>query len=472
MNAFRSFLNGLSRRAMWAFGIGLLAILVATGAIMWWALRPDYTLLVGNLKPTDASEITSALSGWGIPYRFGNGDQSVLVPNDEVYTTRMKLAAQGIPKDGDIGFEAFKSSGYGVTEFAQQVNYQLALQGELERTIDSMQEIDSARVHLTIQHSQLFQKNQEPSKASVTLHLRPGYQLSATQVAGVQRLVASAVEGLEPGSVAVLNKDGIVLSTSGVGATNLPERGAEEAKLEETIHAQIASLLFGVLHRHDSTISVAVQLNYDKIKRVQQRLLAQGKSGNGLLVHERTASTPTPASSSAAGQRGGAVTSQDLEYAHGTLQEEVDEAPGRIQRISVGVVIPGALSDTEIRTLSRVISAGVGLDASRGDRIDIAAIAPATKSEPLVTTAAVLTPGSARQVVAKPEAHASFVAFLRAWSKPALVFVAAVVVLLVLLVWQAIGSRRHVEPRRLTKVEREAALKRLVQWIEQPERVL
>ncbi|MFS6823044.1 flagellar basal-body MS-ring/collar protein FliF, partial [Staphylococcus aureus] len=124
----------------------------------------------------------------------------ILVPSDQVYETRMQLVSRGVPKGGSVGFELFKDSDYGVTEFAQHVNYQRALQGELERTIAALSEVDSARVHLTIRRADLFQTDTDPSKASVTLTLRQGKHLDAKEVAGIQRLVASAVDGLTPAS--------------------------------------------------------------------------------------------------------------------------------------------------------------------------------------------------------------------------------------------------------------------------------
>src|SRR5690348_300076 len=132
MAEIRTFMAGLSVRARWGFAAGLLAIVLIAGGATWWVLHPSYAPLAENLRPADASEIGSALSGWGVPYRFEDGDKTLLVAEDQLYATRMKLAAEGIPKGGSIGFEMFKDSDYGVTEFAQHVNYQRALQGELE----------------------------------------------------------------------------------------------------------------------------------------------------------------------------------------------------------------------------------------------------------------------------------------------------------------------------------------------------
>lgn len=476
MSDVRSFLMGLSTRAKVLFASGLLAILVIAGAGGWWALRPNYEPLAQNLRPGDASEIGKTLSGWGIPYRFDKDDKTILVPDDQVYALRMKLAAEGIPKGGSVGFEAFKDSDYGVTEFAQQVNYQRALQGELERTIESMEEVQSARVHLAIHHAGLFEKDQDPSKGSVTLHLRPDAHLGAKQVVGIQRLVASAVDGLKPDAVTVLDQDGTVLSGSGIagdGTIGIGDQSGEAATLEKTLRAQVSDLLTRALHRSDFTVSVAVQLNYDRVKRVQEQLLTQGKDGKGVLVHEKTDSSHPSGSQGVEGSQGAAtagITSRDVEYAHGTVHEEVEEAPGRIQRISVGVVIPGTLTSADIKQLSDVIAAGIGLDASRGDRVDIAATAPWVASGEHAAATTGSANSSAMETAAPPTVARAIAAPARLWNLPYWSYAAMAVG--VLLLGMLVGSRIRVrQPRRLTHGERDATLKQLVQWIKQSERV-
>lgn len=469
----RSFLLGLSTRAKILFVIGFIAILAVMAISGWWVLRPDYVTLADNLRPVDASEIGTALSGWGVPYRFSDGGKTVMVPADQMYSSRMRLVAEGIPKGGSIGFEAFKDSDYGVTEFAQQVNYQRALQGELERTIESVQEVQSARVHLAIHHAGLFEKDQSPSKGSVTLHLRPDAHLGARQVVGIQRLVASAVNGLQPGAVTVLDQGGAVLSGAGIGGEGVIQMGDQTegaAKLEKSLRTQVSEMLTRALHRDDFTVSVAVQLNYDRVKRVQERLLTQGKDGLGVLVHEKTnSSRPVESQGVGSGQGGAAaVTSRDMEYAHGRVQEEIEQAPGHVQRISVGVVVPGTLTPTDIKQLSDVIAAGIGLDPSRGDRIDIAAVAPWAPPEQRVASEdakSEATKPVSPQPVAQRVAASAGIWVLPRWGYAAMGIV-------VLLLGMLVGSRirTHV-PRRLTAAEREATLEQLVQWIEQPGRV-
>lgn len=475
MSDVRSFLVGLPTRAKLLFGLGLLAILVVAGAGGWWALRPDYEPLAQNLRPVDASEIGTTLSGWGVPYRFDKDDKTILVPDNQVYALRMKLAAEGVPKGGSVGFEAFKDSDYGVTEFAQQVNYQRALQGELERTIESMREVQSARVHLAIHHAGLFDKDQDPSKGSVTLHLRPDAHLEAKQVVGIQRLVASAVNGLKPAAVTVLDQDGTVLSGSGIAGDGalVGDQPGEAATLEKALRAEVGDMLTRALHRSDFTVSVAVRLNYDRVKRVQEQLLTQGKDGRGVLVHEKTNSTRPSGSQGIDGSQGAdtaGVTSRDVEYAHGTVQEEIEEAPGRIQRISVGVVIPGTLASADIKQLSDVIAAGIGLDASRGDRVDIAAVAPWVAPGNHVVATTVSANPSAAESAAPPKVGHAIAAPARIWNLPYWSYAAMGAG--VLLLGMFVGFRiRPRQPRRLTHAERETALEQMVHWIEQSERV-
>src|SRR5690348_10498329 len=130
----RHFFASMSRRSRIAFATGLFLILCLVGGATWWIMHPPYGLLFGELRESDAAEITTALSQMQVPWRLADEGRTILVPAEQVYETRMKLVSQGVPKGGSVGFELFKDSDYGVTEFAQKVNFQRALQGELERT--------------------------------------------------------------------------------------------------------------------------------------------------------------------------------------------------------------------------------------------------------------------------------------------------------------------------------------------------
>jgi flagellar M-ring protein FliF len=469
----RQFFASMSNRARIAFAVGILLIAGIVGVASWWIMHPPYGVLFRDLRESDAAEITASLDQMQVPYRIADEGKTIMVPDGQVYETRMKLVSQGVPKGGSVGFELFKDSDYGVTEFAQKINFQRALQGELERTISALDEVASARVHLTIRRSDLFAPDQDPSKASVTLNLRPGKHLDAREVAGVQRLVASAVDGLAPETVVVLDDKGMVLSGYAAegqsGALNSDGLDAQ-TQMENQLRVRVGELLHRVLRTDNFTVSVDVSLNYDHVKQVREQLIAQGKDGNGLLVHEKINSTGHNADDSDPDHAKGGSTSsdRDVEYAHGREQEEVDQAPGRVGRISVGIVIPAMLPPAEISKLNDVVSAALGLDATRGDKVDIAAIAP---PEPVSVAAATADSSAAAHLdtasasaAATDEAASSAVAASRYW------WIYPVIVALVLfLVGALLMAARTTTPRRLTMSEREAALLRLRQWIETTE---
>lgn len=470
----RQFFASMSTRSRLGFALGILLIAGIVGVASWWVTHPPYGVLFRDLRESDAAEITSTLDQMQVPYRIADEGKTIMVPDAQVYETRMKLVSQGVPKGGSVGFELFKDSDYGVTEFAQKINFQRALQGELERTISALDEVSSARVHLTIRRSDLFTPDQDPSKASVTLSLRPGKHLDAREVAGVQRLVASAVDGLAPESVVVLDDKGVVLSGYAAqgqsGALNSDSLDAQ-TQLENQLRARVGDLLHRVLRTDNFTVSVDVSLNYDHVKQVREHLIAQGKDGNGLLVHEKINSTGHGADDTDPEHAKGGTTSsdRDVEYAHGREQEEVDQAPGRLSRISVGIVIPASLPAGEISKLTDVVSAALGLDASRGDRVDIAAIAP-PEAVPASAPAAATAVSAVNTVSAGSDATASdgtttsaVVASKYWWIYP------VIAALALFLVGALLMATRSSTPRRLSMAEREAALLRLRQWIETAE---
>lgn len=468
----RQFFTSMSRRSRVIFATGLLLIACVAGGTAWWVMHPPYGVLFSGLREADAAEITTTLGQMQMPYRLADEGKTILVPAEQVYDTRMKLVSQGVPKGGSVGFELFKDSDYGVTEFAQKVNFQRALQGELERTIESLDEVASARVHLTIHRSDLFEHDQEASKASVTLSMRPEKHLDAREVVGIQRLIASAVDALAPESVVVLADNGTVLSghaTDGQGAALVGDRMDDQSKLETQLRGRIGELLKRVLLTDDFTVSVDVRLNYDHVKQVSERLIPQGKDGNGLLVSEKTNVSGRVAEDSTPDQAktGPATNDREIEYAHGREQEEVEQAPGRIERISVGIVIPSTLPRTEIDKLSEVVSAGLGLDPARGDKVDIAAIAPpepvkvAVSTVPLASTDAATSGTGVMHDAATVESTPS-ASVMPSWAYPT---IAALI--LIILAGSVMAGRST--PRRLSAPEREEALARLREWVESAE---
>jgi flagellar M-ring protein FliF len=449
----RHFYTSLERPARIRLLAGIALILLLTIAGAWWALTPRQQLLFGNLREADAAEIVQALDQWKVPHRIVDNGAGIEVPADQVYETRMKLVSGGIPRGGHVGFELFDDADFGVTEFAQRVNYQRALQGEIERTISALPEVETARVHLTIRKPGLFVGDQEPSKASVALTLRPGGQLTRRQVGGIRSLVAAAVEGLAPAQVAVLGPDGSLLAGAApdaAGDADLDSRGEAETRAEARIRQRLDELLRQVLPDQEFHVSVDVALNFDTVHQVNDRLLAQGGDGNGLLTRKRV--------SSSGGNEANARNQNDeeTEFAHGSVHEDIARAPGRVERLSIAVVLPAQLDEFEVARIQSLVAAAAGVDPDRGDRLEVSRL---TTRGPTVGDAAPVE----RAVGVQPTASLPTTAVVSFAQTPWAHWLLVGVVGLLLGLIVAIGLQRR--PRALLPHEREAVLGKLRGWL-------
>lgn len=358
------FYNALERGARIGFAVGAFVIVLITAGMLWWLLSPREQLMFGGLKETDAAEIVEALDEWKVPHTIVDGGAGIAVPEEVMYETRMRLVSAGIPRGGNVGFELFDDSDFGVTEFAQRVNYQRALQGEIERTIAALPAVESARVHLTIRRPGLFVGEQEASKASVAVALRAGETLSRQQLRGIRSLVAAAVEGLSMQQVTVLDSSGALLAGSAGSASNgqgMEAQDDSESQVELRIQSRISELLAQVLEDGEYRVSVDVELDFDAVRQVNERPLGD----DTVIARKRV--------NSLADQRDDSARSsnEDVEYLHGTVREEISRAPGKIQRMSVAVILPTSLGEGDVTRIESLIAAAAGIDEMRGDRLEV-----------------------------------------------------------------------------------------------------
>ncbi len=465
VTAISEFFNSLSRSARAGLVLGALVVIALAAATLWWVFTPDYRLLFGNLREADAAEITQSLTEWKIPYRFSDDGKSITIPAEQVYDTRMKLVSAGVPSGGHVGFELFNDADFGATEFAQRINYQRALQGEIERTIASIPGVETARVHLTIRRPGLFVGAQDSSKASVALTLSPGTQLTAHQVGGVRNLVASAVEGLAPDAVVVLGPSGVLLGGAGNSIGTMAQ-DEEQGQYESRVRDRITDLVGQVFHLTEFKVTVDARLNFDQVRQVKEHLIAQGQDGNGLLVRKQThrsgagkAPNVDPANAPA---EGGAMQAQeDIEYAHGTEREEISRAPGRVERLSVAVLVPPTLTPAQLERLKTLVSAAAGIDAERGDRLEIGALGGLDSQAQRIAGNPVLNPGM--EIDASTQAAPAGPAIDRIGASVR--WLLAGVALIGLLLGLALSQLHRSRPASLTPEEREAVLARMRSWL-------
>lgn len=366
---------------------GVLVILCLLGAGSYWALREDYQILFSELNAQDAAAMVAELDRIKVPYRLADGGSAILVEKDAVYKTRLKLMSKGMNLQGAVGFEIFNNADFGMTEFAQKVNYQRALQGELARTIMGFEEVKAARVHLVMPESGLFKRKSAKPKASISLVMRAGNRLSADQISGIQRLVAASVPEIDPAAVTIVDQHGVAVSKEVADDALTGVGGKLEAKrqVEEYLTRKLVAVLDRAVGPGRAIVSVDASLTYDQAKVTREDVLplantfgqnvgaisrrresVQGGdnysdpvfTANGINSSGRPALAGTPPASSS-----------EIEFVNGRRVEQVVSLPGTVRRLTVGVMIPNMTDPVELAKLKEIVTMAVGINASRGDAI-------------------------------------------------------------------------------------------------------
>lgn len=398
---------GLERRARIGLVAGAVVIIGACLAIGVWAYRPDYQVLFADLAPRDAASMTAELDKLKTPYRLAGDGTTIMVPQDQVYKLRLKLMGKDAPLYGAVGFEVFNNADLGMTEFVQKVNYQRAIQGELTRTIQSIEEVQSARVHLALPEQGLFKRAVAKAKASVTLALKSGKSLSPAQILGIQRLVASSVPDVQAEDVTVLDQHGVALTRTDVGDRGTASAGVQldsKRSTEEYLQKKVDQILEQTFGAGQAVASVDVVLNLDQSKVTTEEVLPStvGQSAQhgpaGVMVRERYSSQPgdaAHASGAAKGDGGDDIGLAEAEYQVGRRVEQLEVARGAVRRMTVAVLVRQSLSASQAAQLKDVIASAIGVSAQRGDAIVVQSMdqfvdakgTPTPLAEPVATPA-------------------------------------------------------------------------------------
>lgn len=351
--------------------IGLATIVAFMIGATFWLSQDSYETLFSDMEARDAAAIVAELDKLKVDYQLAEGGTQIRVPQPLVHDVRLKLMGSGVPLSGGLGFEIFDKSDFGMTEFAQRINYQRALEGELMRTIGSLKEVKYARVHLVIPERGLFQQASQQPTASVTLFLHRERRPEEGQIVGIQRLVASAVPGLEAGQVTVSDQNGITLSQK----ARKPEEEtvtSDRLELKQSVERYLTGKVNEVLLRSfgDSKVlvSIDVSLNFDQVKVTRESVIPGNAAGSqGVLRRRETRSGP-------AGEGTGNSSTVDVEYQLGRSVEQSVQMPGSITRLSVGVVVPPNTSEAKKMAIRDLVAMSVGIDPARGDAIGVYAI--------------------------------------------------------------------------------------------------
>jgi flagellar M-ring protein FliF len=393
-------LSSTQKTILMVVGLGAVVIL---GFLANMARTPDYAVAFSGLKDDDAAAIVAKLKDSKTPYQLEQG--TIKVPPSQVQEVRLQMAAQGLPQKGsNVGMELFNQPHLGVTEFAEKVNYQRALEGELSRTIGRLDAVDSARVHLVVPQPALFASQQKDATASVVLQLKPGRRLDAGQVQGITQLVAGSVEGLKPGNVTIMDSAGETLSGGGGadGARQTGSRTDVQHTLEDRVANDIRVMLARVVGPDRSIVRVNADLNWDQYEsntetyspdqkapqvRTERKVNETQSSSTGQAggVPGADSNVPTYGGTTANGQGGAQSQRQDTTttYELSKTVEKLTRAPGGVRRLSVAVALDSDVVNDpdQADAISKLVATAAGLDTTRGDVVTLTSLPFSTAAD-------------------------------------------------------------------------------------------
>ncbi|HEC7758625.1 TPA: flagellar basal-body MS-ring/collar protein FliF [Salmonella enterica subsp. enterica serovar Muenchen] len=419
----RAIIDGIRENPKVVFMVAAAAAISVVVALLFWACSPDYRVLYTNVSEQDGGAIVAQLTQMQVPYRFAERNGAIMIPEDKVYEVRLKLAQQGLPKGGAVGFELLDQEKFGTSQFNEQVNFQRALEGELSRTIQTLGPVQSARVHLAIPKPSLFIREQKAPSVSVTLVLHNGRTLDEGQVNAIRYMIAGAVPGLSDERVTIVDQSGHLLTHNGEQETQISQL-KYISNVENDYQNRIQTILAPIVGIKNVRTQVTAQIDFTQNEqtvehyqpnstpekmairsRRSNRSEQGGKPSVGGVPGSLSNQPSTPASVS--------MTSHPLKHADADkkninnvnfsnknvasepfnfLQDEttnyeldrtlkhIKESTGSVKRLSVAVVInylPGEkgkknpLTKEQITQVTNLVKETMGYSAQRGDTLNI-----------------------------------------------------------------------------------------------------
>ncbi len=354
------------------------------------ASKTEYAVLFSQLEPSEVGKIVEKLKEKKINYKLSDNGTTILVDKNKVFETRVEIASEGLPESGIVGYEIFDRTNLGMSEFVQRLNFRRALEGELSKTISSLQGVRKARVHLVIPERAIFEEQQREPSASVTLQLANDKSISKLNIRGIQNLVAASVEGLSPNNVTVVDSRGKILSDVEPNANTLAGKTQtqieQQLRVEQYLTNKVQSLLDGVLGQGNSEARVNVELDFTQIEKTitdfdPERQVARSEqvsSSSALSVDSLV--YPAPQQNV---QRSNTITNYEIPQ---TI-ERIINSVGTVKRVTVGALVNGTYkvvekdgkkevqyiprSEEEIKKLEDIIKNAVGYDPNRNDVVSI-----------------------------------------------------------------------------------------------------
>lgn len=419
----RSWLEQLRANPRLPLMIGASAAVAVIAALSMWSRTPDYGVLYSNLSDRDGGAIIASLQQMNIPYKFAEGGGALLVAANKVPEARLRLASQGLPKGGTVGFELMDNQKFGTSQFAEQVNYQRALEGELARSINSISAVDSARVHLALPKPSLFVREQKKPSASVVLTLHRGRTIDEGQISAIVHLISSSVPELSAKSITVVDQAGNLLSAANAGTRGLDVSQLKYAQeIEQGYIRRIEAILQPIVGTSNVHAQVAADIDFSIVENTDEkygpnqepgkaaiRSLQSSESGQqgaappggvpGALTNQPPTNPVAPITTPAANQTNKTQQGANQQSSggpsntrkDGTTNYELDrsirhvqQGAGGIKRLSVAVVVnyrgtlsaqgkrtTQALSVAELEQIKNLVKETMGFSSERGDSLNV-----------------------------------------------------------------------------------------------------
>lgn len=407
-----SFFRPLTPAQKFLFGLFSFGVVATLGFLFYWALQPSYTVLFGSLSPDSAQTIVEELKNTGVPYELKDNGKSIYVPRDQVYDLRLKFASEGATDSGYQGYELFDQNALGMTDFMQRINKKRALEGELARTINNIEQIESSRIHIVLPERSPFQQSTIEPSASVILNMKRGRTLNADQIEGIGSLIAGSVEGLTNENVVIVDQKGKRISDNTASDSEIAVSNSQMKIKQDTetyLTRKGQSMLDLVLGTGNSILRVSTEHNFDRLIRESDLIDPESR----IVISEEKRTTknadktqeplnnntiPTELDDQIAQQN--ALTTQAREdessiqvknYEVAKTREQYEQTVGAVTRISASILLNHkpkpveqedgtvvmeyeAFTEAEINEIKEVVIPALGIQEDRGDAIQVTQI--------------------------------------------------------------------------------------------------
>jgi flagellar M-ring protein FliF len=381
-------------------------------SVVQWSGKADYMPLYAKLSAEDAGAVVARLRDQKIPYKLSHDGGTINIPQVRLYEVRLDMATEGLPRGNSVGFEVFDNTKLGVTEFVQNINYQRALQGELSRTINGLEEVESSRVHIVMMPRSLFIEDEDPATASVILKFNNGRWLTQAQVQGVVHLVSSSVPRLSPENVTIVDQSGKLLaghedplSASKISTDQLDFQNRKERLLEK----RVLSMLETVVGKGKAIVRVATTLDFVQLEKSEEKYLPENQVVRSEQISSENSSQGTskpqgvPGMASNVGKYSASKAnatdaSNQFQKSDNTRNYEIGKMTshqimpvGMLKQLSVAAVVDGTYetvvtgkgnkerkeikyvqrSAEEMAKLENLVKRAVNFDVARGDKVEV-----------------------------------------------------------------------------------------------------